>query len=112
MSKESDLALQLHELTLFLAHKNVATFMVLTQHGLVGPVYEDIEISYLADTVLLMRFFEVAASLRRAISALKKRGGAHELTIRELQIGPGGLQIGEPLTGFHGVLSGTPDFIQ
>jgi circadian clock protein KaiC len=62
--------------------------------------------------VLLMRFFEAAASLRRAISALKKRSGAHELTIRELQIGPGGIQIGEPLTGFKGVLSGTPDFIQ
>jgi circadian clock protein KaiC len=112
MFEERDLSLQLHELVVFLAHKNVATFVVLTQHGLVGNVYEDIEISYLADTVLLMRFFEAAASLRRAISALKKRSGAHELTIRELRIGPGGLQIGEPLTGFKGVLSGTPDFIQ
>lgn len=112
MSRESDLALQLHELTVFLTHKNVATFIVLTQHGLVGHVYEDIEISYLADTVLLLRYFEVAASLRRAISVLKKRSGAHELTIRELRIGPGGLQIGEPLSGFKGVLSGTPDFIQ
>jgi circadian clock protein KaiC len=112
MSEERDLSLQLHELVVFLAHKNVATFIVLTQHGLVGNVYEDIEISYLADTVLLMRFFEAGASLRRAISALKKRSGAHELTIRELRIGPGGLQIGEPLTGFKGVLSGTPDFMQ
>jgi len=112
MSEEGDLALQMHELVVFLAYKNVATFIVLTQHGLVGNVYEDIEISYLADSVLLMRFFEAAASLRRAISALKKRSGAHELTIRELRIGPGGLQIGEPLTGFKGVLSGTPDFIQ
>ena len=112
MSGEGDLALQLHELGVFMAHKNVATFTVLTQHGLVGNVYEDIEISYLADTVLLMRFFEADASLRRAISVLKKRSGAHELTIRELRIGPGGLQIGEPLTGFKGVLSGTPDFIQ
>jgi len=112
MSEERDLSLQLHELVVFLAHKNVATFIVLTQHGLVGNVYEDIEISYLADTVLLMRFFEAGASLRRAISALKKRSGAHELTIRELRIGPDGLHIGEPLTGFKGVLSGTPDFME
>ena len=112
MSEEGDLALQLHELGVFLAHKNVATFIVLTQHGVIGNVYEDIEISYLADTVLLMRFFEAAASLRRAISALKKRAGAHELTIRELRISAAGLQIGEPLTGFKGVLSGTPDYIQ
>lgn len=112
MAEEGDLALQLHELVVFLSLKNVATFIVLTQHGILGNVYEDIEISYLADTVLLMRFFEADASLRRAISVLKKRSGAHELTIRELRIGPGGLQIGEPLTGFRGVLSGTPNFIQ
>jgi circadian clock protein KaiC len=112
MSEEGDLALQLHELVIFLAHKNVAIFNVLTQHGLMGNVYDDIEISYLADSVLLIRYFEAAATLRRAISALKKRTGAHELTIRELRIGAAGLQIGEPLTGFKGVLTGTPDFIQ
>lgn len=112
MPEEGDLVLQLHELLVFLSQKNVATFIVLTQHGLLGNVYEDIEVSYLADTVLLMRFFEVAASIRRAVSALKKRSGAHEQTIRELRISTGGLQVGEPLTGFRGILSGTPDFMR
>ena len=112
MPEEGYLALQLHELLVFLSQKDVATFVVLTQHGLVGNIYEDLEISYLADTVLLMRFFEVAAQIRRAISALKKRSGAHEQTIRELRISAGGLEVGEPLIGFKGILSGAPDFMQ
>ena len=113
MPEEGDLVLQLHELLVFLAQKDVATFVVLTQRGLVGNnIYEDIEISYLADTVLLLRFFEVAATIRRAISALKKRSGAHEQTIRELRISAGGLEVREPLTRFKGILSGTPDFMQ
>ena len=110
MPGERDLALQLHELLIFLGRRNVATFLVLTQHGLVGDVYKDIDISYLADSVLLLRFFEVAGTVRRAISALKKRSGPHEHTIREMQMSPQGIQIGEQLAGFTGILSGTPEY--
>lgn len=112
MPGELDLALQMHELLTFLGQKGVATVLVLTQHGLVGEVYADIEISYLADAVLLLRYFEVAASVRHAISILKKRSGRHENTIRELRFGSEGLWVGEPLTGFKGILSGLPDSTQ
>jgi circadian clock protein KaiC len=112
MQGEVDLALQMHELLTFLGQKGVATVLVLTQHGLVGEVYADIEISYLADAVLLMRYFEAAASVCHAISIVKKRSGGHENTIRELRFGSKGLQVGEPLTGFKGILSGLPDSIQ
>jgi circadian clock protein KaiC len=111
MPGEVDLALQLHELLTFLGQKGVATLLVLTQHGLVGEVYADIEISYLADAVLLMRYFEVAATVRHAISIVKKRSGRHENTIRELTFDAKGLHVGEPLVGFKGVLSGLPDSI-
>jgi circadian clock protein KaiC len=109
MPDEHDLVLQLHELLAYLAQKNVATFLVLTLHGFIGETYEGIEISYLADSVLLMRFFEMTASLRRAVSALKKRSGPHELTIREMRLGSDGIHIGEQLSGFRGILSGMPD---
>jgi circadian clock protein KaiC len=69
----------------------------------------DIDVSYLADTLLILRYFEAAGSVRRAISVLKKRSGAHEGTIRELRFGPQGIQIGEPLAEFKGLLSGIPD---
>jgi circadian clock protein KaiC len=109
MPGERDLALQMHELLIFLGRKNVATFLVLTQHGLIGEVYKEIDISYLADSVLLLRFFEVAGTVRRAISAHKKRSGPHEHTIREMRMSSQGIQIGEQLTGFTGILSGAPE---
>lgn len=109
MPDERDLILQLHELLAFLGHKNVATFLVLTLHGLVGEISEGIEVSYLADSVLLMNYFETGASVRRAISSLKNRSGPHEHTIRELRMGPEGIQIGEQLVGFQGILSGRRD---
>ncbi len=112
MPGEVDLALQLHELLTFLGEKGVATVLVLTQRGLVGEVYDEIEIGYLADTVLLMRHFEVAASVRHAISIVKKRSGRHDNTIRELRFDSEGLHLGEPLTGFKGILSGLPDSVQ
>jgi circadian clock protein KaiC len=112
MSGEADLALHLHELLSFLNLKGVVTFMILTQQGLMGERPEPIDISYLADILLVMRYFEVAASVRRAISVLKKRSGAHEGTIRELRFSSEGIQIGEPLAGFKGILSGLPDSIQ
>jgi circadian clock protein KaiC len=112
MPGEADLALHMHELLEFLNQKGVTTFLILTQQTLLGEGTGDIDISYLADNVLIMRYFEADASVRRAISVLKKRSGAHENTIRELRFGQAGIQLGEPLAGFKGVLSGTPDFIQ
>jgi circadian clock protein KaiC len=112
MAGEADLALHLHELLSFLNLKGVITFMILTQQGLMGERPDPVDISYLADTLLVMRYFEVAASVRRAISVLKKRSGAHEGTIRELRFSSEGIHIGEPLAGFKGILSGLPDSIQ
>jgi circadian clock protein KaiC len=112
MSGEADLALHLHELLSFLNQKGVDTFLVLTQQSLLGERAEPVDISYLADTLLILRYFEVEATVRRAISVLKKRSGAHEDTIRELRFSKDGIQIGEPLAGFKGILSGIPESIQ
>jgi circadian clock protein KaiC len=112
MSGESDLALHLHELLSFLNQKGIDTLLVLTQQALIGERAEPIDISYLADTLVILRYFEVAASVRRAISVLKKRSGAHESTIRELRFSSDGIQVGEPLAGFKGILSGLPDSVQ
>jgi circadian clock protein KaiC len=112
MSGEMDLPLHLHELLAFLNQNGVNTFLVLTQQALIGERAEPIDISYLADTLLILRYFEITASVRRSISVLKKRSGPHESTIRELKFGPEGIQIGDPLTGFKGILSGLPDSIQ
>jgi circadian clock protein KaiC len=85
--------------------------MTLVQHGVFGnPVDEAAEVSYLADTVVLMRYFEVRGAVRQAISVVKKRSGNHERTIRECRVGKGGLIVGESLTDFHGVLGGIPQF--
>jgi len=109
MPGEQDLALHLHELLAYLNRKGVNTFLILTQRALLGEGQGDIDISYLADTLLILRYFEAGASVRRAISVLKKRSGAHENTIRELRFNAGGIQLGQPLEGFKGVLTGTPD---
>lgn len=101
------LAVQLHELLMFLGRRGVATFLVV-QQGLVAAAAAPVDASYLADTVVLLRFFEAHGRLRQAISVLKKRSGAHERTVRELEFGPRGLVIGEPLASFHGVLTGVP----
>ena len=112
MPGERDLALHLHEVLAYLNRKGVNTFLVLTQRALLGEGQGDIDISYLADTLLLLRYFESNASVRRAISVVKKRSGAHENTIRELRFSAAGIQLGEPLAGFKGVLTGTPDSIK
>jgi circadian clock protein KaiC len=104
LPEEHNLALQLHELLVFLGRKNVATFLVLTQHGDIAD-YRDIDVSYLADNVLLLRYFEAAGSVHRAVSALKKRSGPHPQTIRELLMDSDGIHLGEQLTGFQGILS-------
>jgi circadian clock protein KaiC len=108
MPGEHYLLLQMHELLNFLNQSGVITLMVLGQHGLIGDVRSHIDLSYLADSVVLLRFFEVDGVVRKAISVLKTRTTAHEPTIREFTLGRRGLQVGEPLRGFRGVLGGTP----
>ena len=112
MPGESDLPLHMHELLEFMNQKGVSTFLVLGQQNLLGQGSSDINISYLADNALIMRYFEAGASVRRAVSVLKKRSGTHENTIRELRFGPDGIQLGEPLAEFKGVLSGTPESVE
>jgi circadian clock protein KaiC len=111
MPEERFLSSHLHELLIYLSHRNVVTILTLAQHGVVGEVSSPVDISYLADTVLLLRYFEAFGAIRRAISVVKKRSGPHEVFVRELTIGSGGLHIGEPLHQFQRVLSGQPEFV-
>jgi circadian clock protein KaiC len=102
---------RMHELLTFLNERLVATLMVLAQHGTVGAAMPaPIDLSYLADAIVLFRFFETRGQIRKAISVVKKRTGEHETAIRELKIGPQSLHVGEPLTAFHGILSGVPQY--
>jgi circadian clock protein KaiC len=110
MPDEHALILHMHELLLYLNRQGVSTFVTLAQHGLVGDMASPVDVTYLADTVVLLRYFEADGEIRRAMSVIKKRTGGHEATIREYRIGSSGLEMGEPLRGFHGVLRGTPTF--
>lgn len=110
MPQEQQLILQIHELLSYLSQRGVITFLINPQQGLVGTMVTNLNISYVADTVLLLRFFEAGGRIRKAISVLKNRGGAHEDTIRELRIDTLGVRIGAPLTEFRGVLTGTPEY--
>lgn len=110
MPDEKFLSIQLHELLSYLAHKGVVTMMVMAQHGLVGNMQSPIDVTYVADSLILLRFFEAQGSVHKAISMLKKRSGRHEASIRELTMGASGLKVGEPLKEFHGVLTGVPYF--
>jgi circadian clock protein KaiC len=112
MPEESFLTIQLHELLTYLAQQGVVSLLVVAQHGLVGSgMVTPIDASYLADTVVMLRYFEAAGRVRKAISVMKKRSGAHEDTIREIQLGSGGISVGEPLDQFQGILTGVPTFI-
>jgi circadian clock protein KaiC len=109
MPSEKLLALHLHELLSYLGARGVTTIMLLAQHGLIAPRGDaPLDTSYLADTVLLLRFFEARGEVRIAVSVIKKRTGAHERTIRELRFEDGRMVVGDPITGFQGVLSGIP----
>lgn len=109
MPGEEYLALHLHELLTYLNHKGVVTLLVLAQAGLVGnSIQTPADVSYLADNILALRYFEAQGEVRQAISMIKKRSGPHEHTIRELKLGPDQIWVGEPLVNFHGVLSGIP----
>jgi circadian clock protein KaiC len=111
MLDEAFLVLQIHELLSYLNQHGVVTLMMLAQHGLVGPMQSSVDLTYVSDTVLLLRFFEAGGQIRRAISAMKKRTGGHESRIREYHIDSGGIRVGEPLRDFRGVLTGVPNFV-
>ncbi|AVE03950.1 circadian clock protein KaiC [Pseudomonas palleroniana] len=111
MPEENALILHMHELLLYLNRRGAATFMTIAQHGLVGDMDSPVDITYLADTVILLRYFEALGEVRRAISVIKKRTGTHETTIREYRISKQGMTIGAPLNNFHGVLRGIPTYV-
>ena len=110
MPEENALVLHMHELLLYLNRQGASTFMTVAQHGLVGDTRSPVDITYLADTVILLRYFEALGKVRRAISIIKKRTGTHESTIREYRIGSTGMKIGAPLEAFQGVLRGVPHY--
>ncbi len=111
MPEENALILHMHELLQYLNRQGATTFLTVAQHGLVGDMKAPVDVTYLADTVVLLRYFEASGRVRRAISIIKKRTGAHEDTIREYKIGHYGIRLGEPLIGFQGVLRGVPNFV-
>ncbi len=111
MPEENSLILHMHELLQYLNRRGAATFMTVAQHGLVGDMKAPVDVTYLADTVILLRYFEALGRVRRAMSVIKKRTGMHESTIREYRINDCELTIGEPLDGFQGVLRGVPIYL-
>jgi len=108
MAEEHHVLIQLHELLAYLSQLEVTTLLLNAQQGLIGQMQTTLDVSYLADTVILLRYFELRGEVRQAISVLKKRTGPHERTIRELTISSRGIEIGEPLRNFRGVLTGVP----
>jgi circadian clock protein KaiC len=104
------LILQMHELLSYLGQQGVLTILVLAQHGLVGPMETPLDISYLSDSVIMLRYFEFGGTVHRALSVVKKRTGDHEHTIREFRLTPHGVAVGPPLTDFTGIFSGTPSY--
>ncbi len=111
MSEEHALTVQLHEVLSYLNQVGVASFLVLAQYGLLGAAMSSpTDVSYLADNVLLLRYFEAAGEVRQALSVVKRRSGPHERSIRELLISDAKLTIGDPLRNFTGVLTGTPEY--
>jgi circadian clock protein KaiC len=111
MPEENSLVLHMHELLQYLNRQGVATFLTVAQHGLVGDMKAPVDVTYLADTVILLRYFEALGRVRRAISVVKKRTGMHEDTIREYRIDKRGITLGEPLMSFQGVLRGVPTLV-
>lgn len=108
--EERFLLLHLHELLSYLGQAGVATVLVFAQHGLVGSMQSTVDVSYLADSVILMRYFEARGRIRKALSIMKKRGGVHDTAIRDFTMSAEGLSIGPPLEDYRGVLTGTPTF--
>jgi circadian clock protein KaiC len=111
MPEEQFLTLHLHELLQHMNRRGVATFLTLAQSGMISEMKSPVDLTYLADSVIMLRYFEALGRVRRAISIIKKRGGPHEDTIREFRIDGNGIHVGEPLHGFQGVLRGVPTFV-
>jgi circadian clock protein KaiC len=111
MPEEQFLILHLHELLQYLNRQGASTFLTIAQHGMVGDMRQAVDLTYLADTVIMIRYFEAMGRVRRAISVIKKRTGSHEDTIRELTIGSRGMSVGPPLREFQGVLRGVPTYV-
>jgi len=111
MPGEKELILHMHELLQYLNRRGASTFLTVAQHGLVGDMKAPVDVTYLADTVILLRYFEARGRVRRAVSVIKKRTSTHEDTIREYRIGQNGITLGEPLTEFQGVLRGVPELV-
>jgi circadian clock protein KaiC len=110
MPGDKFLLLQMHELLNYLNQKSVITLLILGQHGLVGEVRNNLDLSYLSDTILLFKFFEARGELLTALSVVKSRTSAHQRTIREFKLGPGGLRVGSALRDFQGVMTGLPTY--
>lgn len=108
MPEEQFLLLQMHEILTYLNQQNILTILILTQSGMIGQMQNPLDLTYLSDTVLLLRYFEADGEIRRAVSAVKKRTGRHESSIREFRISGGGVEVGPRLSGFRGVLTGVP----
>ena len=111
MPQEQYLILHMHELLQYLNRVGAATFLTVAQHGMIGEMKSPVDVTYLADTVILLRYFEAFGQVRRAISMLKKRTGSHENTIREFTIGENGISVGPVLQKFQGVLRGVPQYV-
>jgi circadian clock protein KaiC len=111
MPEEKFLTAQLHELLSFLGQQGVVTILCVTQAGMVGQMASPVDTTYLADNVILFRYFEAGGCVRRALSVVKKRNGSHEKTIRELDMNETGVVIGDPLVDFHGILTGVPTYV-
>ena len=111
MPEEKALILHMHELLQYLNRQGVSTFLTVAQHGLVGDMKAPVDVTYLADTVILLRYFEALGRVRRAMSVIKKRTGAHEDTMREYRIDGRGITLGDPLMGFQGILRGVPELV-
>ena len=109
MPEENLLILHIHELIQYLNRQGANTFLTVAQHGLVGEMKSPVDVTYLADTVILLRYFESRGKVRRAVSVIKKRTGKHEDTIREFRITDHGLSLGGPLEDFQGILRGVPE---
>ncbi len=110
MPDERHMILQVHELLTFLNQRGVLTILIIAQHGLIGSTHNPLDISYISDTVLLLRFFEAQGKIRKAVSVMKKRVGSHESSIREFRLSNAGLKVGEPLTEFQGIMSGVATY--
>ena len=112
MPEEQFLTIQLHELLTYLAQQGVVTILIVAQHGLVGSsMSAPVDASYLADSVVMLRYFEAAGRVKKAISVMKKRSGPHEDAIREIRMSPDGIHVGEALEQFQGILTGVPSLV-